>query len=259
MHTKSFVYGKLQVYVYENVAEMSENAARQVAARIKSLLQVKPELNIVFSGALSQQLFHRALAAQTGIEWNRINAFAVDEFWWPGMDPRFTVAQQPARDLYSAVNLKSVNTIRFDAHDSEVERLRYERLITENPPDIACLGIGVSGHIAFNEPGQTDFNDPCKVRVISVTEESKRQLMNDPNFSKLGSIPGKGITITVTELMRSPNVFVVVPYREKATIIRRLFTIRRVSAEFPASILKEKEGAVLFLDTESYSLCDKAN
>jgi glucosamine-6-phosphate deaminase len=170
------------------------------------------------------------------------------------MDPSCAVAEQPRRDLYTLVHPKSINTIRFDAPDPEAERRRYETLITANPPDIACLGIGRSGHVAFNEPGQTDFLDSQKVRLISVVDESKQQLMDDPNFRRLGIIPDKGITITLAELMRCPHVYVVVPYREKAPVIRRLFTLREATPEFPASILRDKDGAVLFLDTDSYSL-----
>jgi glucosamine-6-phosphate deaminase len=255
MNNRHFIYRKLQVYVDNTAQDMADHAAGVVAGRMRTLLETKPELNVVVSGALSQQLFHRALAAQPGVAWNNVNAFAVDDFWAPGMDPRFTVAQQPARDLYASVHLKTINTLRFDAPDPEAERRRYEALIAQHPADIALLGIGISGHIAFNEPGQTDFHDPQKVRVITVVEESKQQLMNDPNFRTLGSIPERGITITVAELMRCPNVFVIVPYREKAPIVRRLLTSHEVSADFPASILMEKDGAMLFLDAESYALC----
>jgi glucosamine-6-phosphate deaminase len=254
MGVESFLYGRLQVRVHETTEEMAEDAAQEVAGCIRALLATKAEVNIVFSGALSQQAFHRALARQPDIEWGRVNAYGVDEFWSPRMDPACVVAEQPRRDLYAVVRPRSVYAIRFDAPDPETERREYEALITANPPDIACLGIGRSGHVAFNEPGQTDFSDSRRVRVIRVVEESKRQLMDDPNFQRLGVIPDVGITITLAELMRCPHVFVVVPYREKAPVIRRLFSLGKPTTEFPASVLHDKEGAVLFLDRESYSL-----
>ena len=248
---KQFTHGKLRVRVFDTSREMAQAAARDVADRLRSLLGGKETVNAVFSGAESQQEFHRALAGEPGVDWQRVDAFAVDEFYAPGMDPAAAVANQPRRDLYERVRPRSVHVIRFDAPDPEEESRRYEALIRDHPPDIACLGIGLSGHIAFNEPGQTRFDDERKVRLIVVDEESKRQLEADPNFSKMGRIPDRGITVTVAELMRCPNVFVVVPYAGKAPIIRRFFE-SEVTESFPATILQRKERAILYLDADSY-------
>jgi glucosamine-6-phosphate deaminase len=253
---KHFKHGTLRVRVFTGTRAMARAAAREVSERIRDLLGRKETVNIIFSGAESQQEFHRALAATPGIDWQRVNAFAVDDFHAPGMDPALSVAAQPQRDLYDRVHPRSVHAIHFDAPDPEEESRRYEALIRAHPPDIACLGIGVSGHIAFNEPGPTRFDDERKVRVIAVSEESKRQLEEDPNFARLDRIPDRGITVTVAELMRCPNVFVVVPYSSKAPIVERFFA-SEVTEAFPATILKQKEGAVLYLDADSYRLVER--
>jgi glucosamine-6-phosphate deaminase len=252
----NFMNGKLKVLVYPDVTEMAKAVAEDVRYRIISLLQKKAEINIVFSGAKSQQTFHQELAKFKDINWKRINVFAVDEFYCPGMNPEYTVAKQPIRDLYSIVSPKTVNTINYNADDPEAERKRYEDLIKSHPADIACLGIGISGHIALNEPGQTDFNDKLSVRLVDVTEESKVQLMNDPNFIKLGFIPDKGITMTLPELMKCPNIYVIVPFAEKAEIIKK-FIKSGITTDLPATIIKNKENAVMYLDDESYELCEK--
>jgi glucosamine-6-phosphate deaminase len=247
----TFYAGKLKVQVYKTVELMARAAADNIRDIIKSLLNEKNEINIVFSGALSQQAFHQELAKLKDIDWQRINVFSVDEFYCPEMNEEYTVAQQPIRDLYSVVKPKSINVINYKAPDPEEERRRYETLIKNNPPDIACLGIGISGHVALNEPGQTDFNDKLSVRLVDVVDESKKQLMNDPNFMKQGFIPDKGITITLSELIKCRNVLVVVPYAEKAEIMRKFFECD-VTPDLPASILKEKENAVMYMDESSY-------
>jgi glucosamine-6-phosphate deaminase len=251
---ESFVLGQLEVRVHDRTEDMALDAAGHVAARIRTLLGTQAEVNMVVSGALSQQAFHHALTREPRVAWHRVNCYAVDEFWSPALNAAYSVAEQPRRDLYAVVNPKSVHVLRFDAPDPEAERQRYEALIIAHPPDIACLGIGRSGHIAFNEPGQTDFDDPRSVRVIDVVDESKRQLLADPNFSRLGVIPSKGITITISALMRCPAVYVVVPFSEKAPVIERLFELSEPATDFPASILRSKMGAVLFLDADSYRL-----
>jgi len=250
-----FKTGKLMVQVYPDYKEMSATAANDAGNCIKGVLNQKDEINIVFSGALSQQEFHKYLAKIPGIDWNRINAFSVDEFYCPQMQKSCTVAQQPIRDLYNAVNPKSINLINYKAENIEQECRRYDELIRNNPPDIACLGIGRSGHIALNEPGQTDFNDASWVRSVNIPQQSKDQLMKDPNFLDQGFIPDKGITITLPALMQSLYIFVVVPFKEKSEIIKSFF-LSGITEALPATILKTKENATLYLDRESYSLVE---
>ncbi len=249
---RELTWGRMKVFVAGTTEQMAEKAAADFAAGARLLLKERPEINVVFSGAESQSVFHHSLRKRKDIEWEKINAFAVDEFHSPGMPSENAVAAQPARDLYKFVSLKSVNVIDFSAKDIEEERLRYETLIEEHPPDISCLGIGLSGHIALNEPGATDFTDPCRVRFVKVVEQSKRQLEQDPNFKALGSIPDSGFTITIPTLMQARIILVVVPYAIKAAVVAQLARTP-VTPDFPSSIIKSRPEATLYLDGESAS------
>ena len=150
---REFACGRMKVLSADSTSEMAEKAAADFAAGAAALLRSNPEINVVFSGAESQSVFHRSVRARTDIDWSRINAFSVDEFHAPGIRAENAVSAQPTRDLYEHVSLKSVNVIDYAAKDIEAERLRYEALIAAHPPHISCLGIGISGHIALNEPG----------------------------------------------------------------------------------------------------------
>jgi glucosamine-6-phosphate deaminase len=246
------LFGEMDVVVAESTESMGALAAGHFAAAALDLLRSVPEINVIFSGAESQQPFHRALVREPGIPWQRINAFGVDEFYAPGLPPESAVSAQPRRDLYRHVPLKSVNVIDFAPADPEGERRRYERLIREHPPHICCLGVGLSGHIALNEPGATSFEDRQSVRLVTVTEESKHQLSLDPNFRALPAIPDRGLTVTIPVLIRAPVILVVVPFALKADIIAKLARAP-VSPELPASILKTLPTARLYLDPESAS------
>ncbi len=247
---KELSCGRMKVFAADSTAEMASRAAADFAVAVSSLLESRAEINVVFSGAESQSLFHQSLSKRTDIEWRRINAFSVDEFHSPGMPAENAVSAQPARDLYRHVPLKSVNVISYGASDAEAERRRYEELIRANPPHVACLGVGISGHIALNEPGSTDFDDVHAVRFVKVVNESKRQLEQDPNFRDLPAIPDSGFTITIPTLMSATVILVVVPYAIKAAIVAKLMKAP-ISPHFPASVLKGKENAVLYLDPES--------
>jgi len=103
---KFFQLKKITVYVAESAEKMAEKAAVKFAESAKRLLEEKSEINVIFSGAESQQAFHKNLTERDDIEWPKINAFGVDEFYAPEMPAEMAVCAQPQRDLYSKVPLK---------------------------------------------------------------------------------------------------------------------------------------------------------
>lgn len=249
---KTFLSGKVEVFAETETVKMAKKAATDFAVTAMVHLRSNPEINVIFAGAQSQQAFHKALVARTDIEWPRINAFSVDDFHCPGMPEELSVFAQPSRDLYPHISPKSVHHVDFNAPDPEAERTRYEALVRAHPPHICCLGIGISGHIALNEPDQTDFNDPMAVRIVDICPLSKRQLQQDPNFMKMGRIPDKGITMTLSFLMQAPDILLIVPYPLKADIIKAFLSIKSPTTALPASILKTRSGVKLYLDKGSY-------
>lgn len=241
----------MPVYVGKDDAQIADRAAADFAAVAHERLEQTPEINVVFAGAESQMMFHRALARRTDIPWHRIHAFAVDDFWSPGLPEACAVAAEPKRELYAHVRPASVNVIDPSAPDAEAEALRYEALIRAHPPHIACIGIGCSGHLALNEPGDTHFSETRWARVVEICEASKRQLEVDPNFCMLPAIPEKGITLTIPAILHATTILTLVPYAIKAPIVRRFFE-SPVSEDMPATILKQHPGTRLYLDRDSF-------
>ena len=150
---------------------------------------------------------------------------------------------------------RAFHYIRGDSPDPAAECARYAALLAAAPVDVISLGVGENGHIAFNEPGQCDLRGSEDVRIIAVDDDSIAQLRDDPNFQRLGEIPSRAMTVTLPFLMSCPVISVVVPFAAKAPVIRRLVDSTDVSADFPATVLKEQASAVLYLDRESYGLC----
>ena len=143
--------GRLKVTISETRAELGEVAAREVGAYIRSLLETKPEVNIIFASAPSQNDFLANLLLEE-IDWSRVNAFHMDEYI--GIDPHAPQAfGQFLRDrIFSKKTFKSVNYIDSKAADPAAECERYAGLLRQMPADIVFLGIGENGHLAFNEP-----------------------------------------------------------------------------------------------------------
>ena len=123
-------------------------------------------------------------------------------------------------------------------------------MVQAKPIDILCQGIGTSGHLALNEPGDTDLNDARCVRVVTLVEQSKIQLRDDPNFRDLGYIPDKGISMTIPAMLTARYVYTMVPLALKKPILTRLLQTLEPSEELPASIISTVE-SLLFVDQDS--------
>ncbi len=243
-------YGKTEIVLCDDSNDLGKKSASAVAKTMKKLLAEKEELRIVLAAGESQSSFLNALAGESGVDWSRVVCFNIDDFWDIRMPEKFTCGYQTAKELYQKINARSVNLVRFNAVDPEAECQRFEKLLREKPIDILCQGIGTSGHLALDEPFDTDFNDEQWVRLVNVTEQSKKQLRADPNFEALGYIPEKGITMTIPAILSAEYCYTMVPLKLKKEILTKLSNTDMATEALPASILLTING-VLWVDRDS--------
>ena len=248
-----FKKDKMQVKIFADRDEMGKGAAADIANCIKKLLKEKDEINMIFAAAPSQNdmLFH--LLNEEGIEWERINAFHMDEY--VGLDAAAPqcFSNFLRKHIFDQKPFKSVNCINAAATDAEAECERYSKLLIENPVDIVCMGIGENGHIAFNDPHVAEFNDKKVVKVVELDDVCRTQQVHDGCFDKLESVPKYAITLTIPTLMSAGYNFCVVPAKTKAEAVKRTVN-DEINEKCPATILRKKENAVLYCDEQSSSL-----
>ena len=154
--------------------------------------------------------------------------------------------------LFSKVPFKSIHYIDGQGNP-EKECERYSQLLERYPVDIVCLGIGENGHIAFNDPHVADFNDPKMVKVVELDTACRTQQVNEGQFAQLNLVPLQAITITIPALLKADSMFCMVPAENKAKAVHRTLH-GEIDEECPATILRRKEKAILYLDKDSASL-----
>lgn len=250
---KTFKKDELTVEIYENRTLMGEAAARDIKAKIIQLLAVKDEINMIFAAAPSQNDVLKALVEDKDIEWNRINAYHMDEYTGLDKDAPQGFGNFLKAHIFNLVNFKSVNYIDISAVDPEAEAIRYGKLLMENPTDIVIMGIGENGHIAFNDPPVADFNDDKAVKVVKLDEICRQQQVNDGCFKSIDEVPTHAMTLTVPTLVKAPNLFCIVPCSTKAYAVSETVN-GTIDEHCPASILRLRSGAKLYLDNESSKL-----
>ena len=249
----TFTKGMLEVKVFPNREEMGREAARNVSVVIQKLLEFKSEINMIFAAAPSQSDFMKELIEDKSIKWQNVNAFHMDEYIGLKKDASQGFSNFLKRHLFDQVPFKSVNLINGQADDPKSECKRYADLLNQYPVDIVCLGIGENGHIAFNDPLIADFNDPDLVKIVELDTASRQQQVNEKLFSDIDQVPTHAITITIPAMIRAKEMYCMVPAKNKAEAVYRTLN-DEISEECPATILRTKKGAILYLDRDSAML-----
>jgi len=249
----SFKINELLVEIYPTRAIMGLEAAKQVSQQIKILLEQKQEINILFAAAPSQSEFLQALIGDNAIEWNRINAFHMDEYLGLSKNLPQSFGNFLKRTIFDKVPFKNVYYINGEAENTQEECNRYSKLISAKPIDIVCLGIGENGHIAFNDPHVALFDDPYIVKTVDLDDKCRIQQVNDGCFPSLEDVPEYAYTLTIPALTAARYMYCLVPGCTKRQAIKD--TIEGpVHQSCPASILKNKPGAILFTDRDAAAL-----
>ena len=245
--------GQMQVYIAESRAQMGEISGHDVAAMLKTLLAIKDELNVMFAAAPSQNDVLATLVSDKEIAWDRVNAFHMDEYIGLAKTAPQGFGNFLRERVFSKADFKTVNYINPEAADPQAEADRYEALLKEFPMDVCILGIGENGHVAFNDPGEADFNDPRLVKTVTLDERCRQQQVNDGCFATLDDVPKTAMTVTVPGLLRAKAMFCIVPTTNKAEAVKNT-VLGEINDMCPASILRTKAGAKLYLDPDAASL-----
>lgn len=250
---KSFCVDELKVYACENRTIMGELAAKDISAKIKELFATKPEINMIFAAAPSQNDVLKSLAEDKTIDWTRVNAYHMDEYIGLDKDAPQGFGNFLKEHIFGKVPFKSVNYIDITAADPEKEAERYGKLLKANPTDIVVMGIGENGHIAFNDPGVADFNDEKVVKPVKLDEVCRNQQVNDGCFKSIDEVPTHAMTLTVPTLVAAPWLFCIVPAATKAKAVYETLN-GKIDEHCPASILRTRKNAKLYLDDASSAL-----
>lgn len=248
---REFKKEKLNVKVFENRAELGAAAADIFAAKLKELLKTKEYVNVIFASAPSQNEFLAELNKKE-VEWNRINAFHMDEYVGLDKDAPQGFGNFLKDRLFQNVKCREVHYLNGNADDIQEECARYAALLTKYPTDIVILGIGENTHLAFNDPHVADFNDPLIVKVVDLDQDCRVQQVNDGCFANIGEVPTHALTITMPALFKSTFAYAIVPGKFKANAIEHTIN-SDISELYPSTILRRHDNATLFIDEDSAS------
>jgi glucosamine-6-phosphate deaminase len=233
---------------------MGRRAAADAAARLKSAIAERGAANLVIATGASQFEVLAALVAADGIDWPRVTGFHLDEYLELPMSHPASFRRYLKDRLVDCVSLAAFHYIDGDA-DSAAECHRVGELIRRHPIDVALVGIGENGHLAFNDP-PADFNTDEPYIVVDLDDACRRQQFGEGWFPTFDAVPSRAISMSIRQIMRSRAIVCSVPDRRKAEAVRAALE-GPVTPQVPASILQQHPNATIYLDPPAAELLEQ--
>lgn len=241
----------LPVRRFATRSEMGRAAAADIADFLRAKIGIAGRgVRVIFAAADSQRDMLESLIADHRLDWGRVTAFHMDEYI--GLAPD---APQRLGNWLKRTLIERVPIGRFHPISPEIGVAKaiesYWRLLMEAPIDAVCLGIGVNGHLAFNEPGAgTNLDDRRWIKEIGLDPVSLQQQVDEGNFPSADAMPKLAITLTVPCLLAGERLFCVVPGKAKALAVQRALK-DPIGPDCPATALRRHPRCTLYCDKDS--------
>jgi len=242
----------LQTRVFPDKAALGEAAAAEAAAALRDTIARQGRACIVAATGASQFEFLEALVRAPDVDWRRTVFFHLDEYvGLPASHPA-SFRRYLKERIVDRVHPGAFHFIEGDRPDPEAEARRVGELIRGCEIDLAFVGIGENGHLAFNDP-PANFATEEPYIVVRLDEACRRQQLGEGWFPSLEDVPARAISMSIRQIMKARRILCVVPDARKAPAVRDTLT-REVSPWRPASALQRHPATTVYLDVHSAAL-----
>jgi glucosamine-6-phosphate deaminase len=250
---REFTVNGVRVRVYEDKADMGLAAATQAAGLLREAIARRGQARIIVGTGPSQDEVIASLAGAPHLNWSAIEVFHMDEYVGMPVSHPASFRRWLKTHVADIVRPGQVHYLNADAGNPEEECRRYGNLLGAGPIDVAFLGFGENGHVAFNDPHVADFHDPLAVKTVELDTKCRLQQVGEGHFASLEETPREAVTVTCPILMGSEHVIACVPDRRKAEAVRNAIE-GPLTTECPASVVFTHSRASVYLDAQSASL-----
>jgi glucosamine-6-phosphate deaminase len=244
------------IRVFNDRVALGRAAAEQAAAAIRRAIVERGHARIIAATAASQLEFLDALTKAPDVDWSKVEAFHLDEYIGLPVSHPGSFRKMLLEQLVQKTGMADYHLLEGDAADPlEVVR-RVGKQLASMPVDIAFLGIGENGHIAFNDP-PADFETEEPYIIVNLDEACRQQQVGEAWFADISQVPKRAISMSARQILKATEILAVVPGPRKAQAVKACFE-GAVSPMAPASILRTHRNTTVYLDKHSASLLGPA-
>lgn len=239
---------------FENKAILGRAAAEQAAATIRQAIALRGNARIIAATGASQFEFLEALCAIPDLDWSRVEMFHLDEYVGLSIDHPASFRKYLLERFIRKAGIGRYHLLDGEKDPEETAR-NAGALIQAAPIDVAFVGIGENGHLAFNDP-PADFETEEPYLIVQLDEACRRQQVGEGWFAGLADVPQRAISMSIRQILKASEILCIVPDARKAKAVQTCLE-GAVSPMAPASILQTHPNATLFLDADSAALLKK--
>jgi len=249
----------VKVRVSPNKDEMGRQAAADGASLIREAIASQGNATIIVATGASQFEMLSALIEETDIDWSKVTGFHLDEYTGMSITHPASFRKYLKERFVDKIAIGAFNYVNGEGLDGNgdvaAECARLDQLIAEQTVDVAFVGIGENGHLAFNDP-PADFETEKPYLIVDLDEACRKQQLGEGWFPTLDDVPLQAVSMSVRQIMKSRHIVCTVPDERKAKAVQG--TVEgSVSNEVPASILQQHSAMTLYLDEPAASLLKK--
>jgi len=238
----------MKIVITVNKLELGKQAAQKGAVLIRTAIAERGEANIIVATGASQFEMLEALIKEE-IDWSVVTGFHLDEYIGIDENHPASFRKYLKERFVSKVPLKEFQYV--NGNEAEKECKRLGEIISRNPIDVAFVGIGENGHLAFNDP-PADFETEEPYIVVNLDDDCRKQQLGEGWFPTFDDVPKQAISMSIKQIMKAKHIICSVPDQRKAEAVKNTAK-SEVSTLVPASILQNHPDAILLLDKDSAS------
>jgi glucosamine-6-phosphate deaminase len=242
----------MRLKVFNDKITLGRAAAEQAATAIRRAISERGEARIIAATAASQLEFLDALTKASGIDWTKVEAFHLDEYIGIPITHPGSFRKMLMEQLVVKTGIRQYHLLAGDAAEPAAVVREIGTQLASAPIDIAFLGIGENGHIAFNDP-PADFNTEEPYIIVNLDEACRQQQVGEAWFADLSQVPKQALSMSAKQILKAKEILAVVPDQRKARAVKACFE-GEISPMAPASILRRHPNATVYLDTNSASM-----
>lgn len=239
----------MEISISANRKELGIRSGKAAASLIRKFIKEKGQANIILATGASQFETLSYLIKEEEIDWSKVVMFHLDEYiGLPESSPASFRKYLKERFLEKVPPIKAAYLVNGEA-DPSAECYRLKNIIEKYPIDVALVGIGENGHLAFNDP-PADFDVEEPYIIVDLDEQCRQQQFNEGWFPSISDVPLQAISMSIKQICKSAHIICSVPDSRKAEAVKNCLE-EAVSNLFPASILRLHPNCTYYLDNES--------
>lgn len=241
----------MTIRVLEDRPSLGKAAAAHAAASIQRAIRESGVARVVAASAASQFEFLESLTLMPGVDWSCLELYHLDEYIGIPTSHPASFCKFLQDRLVSKTGIRKVHFLNASSDPAETIRITGEAILAA-PIDVAFVGIGENGHLAFNDP-PADFDTDAPYIIVTLDEACRQQQIGEGWFAQLSDVPTRAISMSVKQVLKAKEILAIVPGVRKAQAIADCFN-GPITPMAPSSILRTHASATVYLDQDSAAL-----